>query len=87
MREFLEIKLKLKLHPGKVFIKTIYSSVDFLGWVHFSRHRVLRTTTKRRMFKNIRENPKEETIASYLGLLKHGNSFKLQEKIKNILIL
>src|SRR3989344_8678641 len=51
--KFLEEKLKLKLHPDKVFIKTIASGLDFLGWVHFSDHRVLRTATKKRMFRNI----------------------------------
>src|SRR6185503_2461304 len=33
--DFLEENLKLQLHPDKLFIKTIYSGVDFLGWIHF----------------------------------------------------
>jgi len=49
--EFLENRLKLRLHPDKVFIKTLASGVDFLGWVHFPHHRVLRTSTKKRMVK------------------------------------
>ena len=81
--EFLEIKLKLSLHPDKVFIKTLASGVDFLGWVHFSKHRVLRTATKRRMFKNIRENQKPETLASYKGMLSHGNARKLSKKLQS----
>lgn len=79
--EFLEKELKLELHPDKVFIKTMASGVDFLGWVHFPRHRVLRTSTKRRMLKNLENNAKRATIASYLGMLKHGNTRKLVEKI------
>ncbi len=78
--DFLEKQLKLQLHPDKVFIKTLASGVDFLGWVHFPYHRVLRTTTKRRMFKNVKNNPTTETMQSYLGLLKHGNSYKLKQK-------
>ncbi|MBP9711916.1 MAG: group II intron reverse transcriptase domain-containing protein [Candidatus Pacebacteria bacterium] len=74
---FLEEKLKLQLHPDKVFIKTFTSGVDFLGWVHFSRHRVLRTATKRRMLKNLKWNPSEESKKSYLGMLSHGNGYKL----------
>jgi hypothetical protein len=74
-------ELKLELHPDKVFIKTISSGVDFLGWVNFSDHRVLRTATKRRMLKRIRKNPKPETINSYLGMLKRGNGNKLKLKI------
>jgi RNA-directed DNA polymerase len=77
MKEFLENKLKLNLHPDKVFIKTISSGVDFLGWVHFPDHRVLRTATKRRMFRKLNNHPQKETVDSYKGLLKHGDTFKL----------
>ena len=81
IKEFLNKELKLSLHPDKVFIKTLVSGVDFLGWVHFHDHRVLRTTTKRRMIKRIYENPKPETINSYLGLLEWGNTQKIRNKI------
>lgn len=80
--EFLTNRLKLSLHPDKVFIKTLTSSVDFLGWVHFPHHRVLRTATKRRMFKRLKQNHKKETITSYLGLLKHGNTYKLAKLVE-----
>lgn len=76
--EFLREGLKLELHPNKVFIKTFSGGVDFLGWVHFPDHRVLRTVTKRRMMKNLSKNPTNEIKQSYLGLLKHGNSWKLR---------
>ena len=80
--DFLKEKLKLNLHPDKVFIKTFVSGVDFLGWVHFPDHRVLRTATKRRMFRNLAKNIKKEVVNSYLGLLKHGNAKQLQKKIR-----
>lgn len=80
--EFLESKLRLTLHPDKVFIRTVASGVDFLGWVHFPHHRVPRTSTKRRMLKNLANNPKAGSLASYQGLLSHGNTYKLQQKIK-----
>ncbi len=82
IREFLRERLKLSLHPDKVFIKTLASGVDFLGWVHFPDHRVLRTSTKRRMFRRLRVEPSNETVASYFGLLRHGNAFTLQKCIK-----
>lgn len=75
---FLENELKLSLHPNKVFIKTISSGVDFLGWINFPKHRVLRTSTKRKMFRNLKGEPKEETKSSYVGLLSHGNAHKLK---------
>jgi RNA-directed DNA polymerase len=75
---FLENKLKLSLHPDKVFIKTLSSGVDFLGWVHFPRHRVLRTATKRRMVTNVKRSEGDKAVTdSYKGLLSHGNGWKL----------
>jgi hypothetical protein len=82
---FLEERLKLSLHPDKVFIKTIASGVDFLGWVHFPNHTVLRTVTKRRMFRGIRERDgKIETVQSYLGFLQHGNAEKLTWQVQEL---
>ncbi len=80
IEEFLDVRLRLTLHPDKISIRTINSGVDFLGWVHFFDHRVLRTTTKNRMFKKLKDNPKEEVIVSYQGLLSHGNTSKLSRK-------
>lgn len=82
---FLWNNLRLKLHPYKISIRTIASGNDFLGWVHFSDHRILRTVTKRRMFKNIRlKQGDKDTVQSYLGLLKHGNARILKDKVKDI---
>ena len=81
IQNVLAILLKLALHPNKVSIGTLASGIDFLGWVHFPDHRVLRPVTERRMKKRIQESPKRETIQSYLGLLTHGNAKKLQYEI------
>lgn len=82
---FLEDKLKLSLHPKKIFLKTASSGIDFLGWLHFPHHRVLRTSTKQRMFRNLNKSePKAEVVQSYLGLLSHGNAHKLNVKIKRL---
>lgn len=80
---FLHEELKLQLHPNKIFLKTIASGMDFLGWVQFPHHRVMRGATKRRMFRRLAANPKEEVLQSYLGLLSHGNRHKLREQLKN----
>lgn len=83
IRSFLDARLKLELHPNKIFIKTVSSGVDFLGWVSFTNHRLPRTKTKRRIIKRIRKNPKPATLNSYLGLLKHGNTDKLKKSVLN----
>jgi len=79
---FLLDELHLALHPEKVSIDTLAAGIDFLGWVHFSDHRVLRTNTKRKMLRNIRGREKEDAVMqSYLGMLSHGNTQKLQDMI------
>jgi len=85
--QFLTQNLELNLHPQKVSIKTFSSGIDFLGFVHFSHYRVLRTTTKKRMIKKIMKNKdKPQVIQSYLGLMKHGDCFELREKIKTTVL-
>ena len=85
LSEFLDKKLKLELHPNKVSIETITSGVDFLGWINFYDHKVLRTSTKKRMFRNLKiKKGKKGTVQSYLGLLKHGDTYKLQNMVKEL---
>ncbi len=81
IQEFLQINLKLSLHPDKLFLNTLAAGADFLGWVNFPDHRILRATTKRRMFARIKTHPTEETLQSYLGMLGHGNTVKLREQV------
>jgi hypothetical protein len=83
IKNFLWQRLRLKLHPNKISIRTVSSGNDYLGWVHFPDHTILRTYTKKRMLKRLKnraENP--QTVQSYLGLLKHGNGKILQNKIR-----
>jgi len=56
---------------------------------HFKYHKVLpmypsstlRKNTEKRVFLRIRENPKQKTLQSYLGLFKHGNTHKIKDKM------
>ena len=79
--DFLDEELKLSLHPNKLFVKTLSSGVDFLGWVHFPDHRILRKSTKRRVLKASYESENINSLISYSGLLNHGNQFLLKNKI------
>ncbi len=79
---FLRDNLSLTLHPKKVSIRTLASGVDFLGWVHFPDHRVLRTTSRRRMFRRLKKTAyRRDSVGSYIGLLGYGNSQKLKKEI------
>jgi hypothetical protein len=95
IRKFLQDELKLELHPDKVFIKTVSSGVDFLGMVNFSNHRILRTKTKRRIFKKLSLKSKlcreglvskeslNQSLQSYLGMLKHCNGYGIEKEIEH----
>jgi len=78
---FLRNKLHLSLHPDKVYIATYASGVDFLGWIHFPHHRQIRTSTKRKVIRNLAHYPKPETVSSYRGLLGHGDTYFLKKSV------
>ena len=71
IRVFLEQRLLLKLHHRKVSIKSWHQGIDFLGYVLFPHHRILRTKTKKRMFQRLKQNYSFQSVQSYRGLLKH----------------
>ena len=78
---FLRERLHLNLHPDKVYIATYTSGVDFLGWIHFPYHRQIRTSTKRKIIKNLARYPKPKTVLSYRGLLDHGDTYFLKKRL------
>lgn len=90
INNFLKENLKLFLHPDKIDIREYHQGTDFLGYASFPYHRILRIKTKKRMFKRIDDKLSElkqnkitkqsfnQTIQSYLGVLKHCNSYKIK---------
>ena len=95
IREFLHQKLSLELHPHKVTVRKYSQGIDFLGYVLRPHHRVLRTITKRRMFRKLHEKVLacakgskteescEHSLQSYLGVLSHADSYRLSQELKN----
>ncbi len=77
IEKFLRECLDLTVHPGKKILRNYRSGIDFLGYVNFPSHSVLRTKTKKRIFKKI--NPKN--ISSYLGHLSHCRSRGIKQSL------
>jgi retron-type reverse transcriptase len=80
LKEFLSKKLLLTLHPDKITFRKYRQGVDFLGYVLFPHHRVLRPRTAKRILKKL-QHPNQGGLPSYLGILKHCNGHKLEKKI------
>ncbi len=74
IEQWLWSERRLTIHPNKTSIHKFSQGVDFLGYVTLPNHRVLRTKTKRRMFKRVNAM----NMPSYLGVLKHCNGFTLR---------
>lgn len=95
IRSFLLETLVLELHPRKVEIRKFSQGIDFLGYVILPHHTVLRVKTRRRMFKKLFESEAkvlsgallkesfEQTVRSYLGLLKHCSGYKVACAVQN----
>lgn len=94
-QQFLNDRLKLELHPKKIIFRKLKWGVDFLGYTVLPYYRLVRTKTKRRMLKKIRNKVIDlrkarisnssfnQTLQSYYGIMKHAKSYKLDQKLKN----
>ena len=92
---FLSDQLKLDLHPRKILLRKFSQGVDFLGYNCFPHVVILRLKTEQRIFKKLKEKAKlvkegllpfdyfHQAVQSYLGVLSHGSTFRLQEDLKN----
>jgi hypothetical protein len=95
IREFLAKKLRLELHPKKVIIRKLQHGIDFVGYVLFEKHVLMRTRSKQRMKRRLKEGyekyligavdaaPMDQRLQSYLGILSHANQHTLSQAIKN----
>lgn len=95
IQEYLDKYLALGLHPKKVSIRKYQQGIDFLGYVVLRYYISLRTKTRRRMFRKLRERVKNhrsgliselslfESLRSYLGVLSHSTANQLGEKLMN----
>jgi RNA-directed DNA polymerase len=81
IRRFLSSELKLTLHPEKIIFRKYSQGVDFLGYVLFPHHRVLRPRTARRMLAALLHAPNPCAIPSYLGMLSRCSGFCLAEQV------
>ncbi len=92
---FLQEYLRLTIHPDKIVLRTLTQGIDFVGYVELPHHRILRTSTRHRMFAKMRqkirgynsgesdEESLRQSLQSYAGLLKHCNGYGVQQRLFN----
>lgn len=95
IERFLKNELKMFLHPDKVSIRKYHQGIDYLGYVILPKAIVLRTKTKQRIFRKLKQRVKEykkgkidefnlmQSFNSYLGVLSHADSNKLEQEIRH----
>ncbi len=76
-------------------IRKYRQGVDFLGYVLLPHHRLVRTKTKRRMFRKLKQKTAavstgllaqvraEQSLQSYLGVLSHANAYAQSNEFRN----
>lgn len=95
IRSFLKDRLSLELHPKKIVIRKYSQGIDFLGYIVLPHYQLLRTKTKRRVFKKLKmrigryrageisEKSLNQSLQSYLGVLSHADTYNLRQKLLN----
>jgi len=97
LRKYLQDELLLELHPNKIYLQHFSRGAPFLGTIIKQHRVYIRNQTKGNFYKTIRywnnflaeeRNLAKESLAqflasvnSYLGIMKHYNTYKLRRKI------
>lgn len=95
VREVLAKYLHLELHPNKVTIRKLSQGIDFVGYVLFENHLLVRTRLKQRMQRRLKQahgqfldatissTTMNQKLQSYLGILSHANQYTFSQNLKN----
>jgi len=99
IREFLQNKLKLELHPKKANVSPIEKSIDFLGYRIFGSHVLLRKNTVKRFIKRTRiyqnkldkgslsQEKFNNSLQSWLAYAQFANSWRLRKNLSTKLLI
>lgn len=95
IQTFLQVHLKLELHPRKISLRKLSQGIDFLGYVVFMKYSILRVRTKHRLKRRLQKAHKrylkeeisadsmDQRLQSYLGILSHANQNDLSQTLQN----
>ena len=78
-----------------MIIRKLHQGIDFVGYVLFEKYLLMRTRSKERMIRRLKEGYEKHLIGamdavsmdqmlqSYLGILSHADQHTLSQAIKN----
>lgn len=81
MREYLKVKLKLEIKDNYQIFPVSVRGIDFLGYVFFHTHVLLRKTIKKSFGRMMFYHRNQQSFGAYNGWLKHCNAKHLMKKI------
>jgi retron-type reverse transcriptase len=81
IRIYLNVNLKLKVKGNYQVFPVASRGIDFLGYVHYHTHTILRKSIKQRFAIKVKKDASKPSIASYLGWAKHANCKNLIKKL------
>lgn len=79
--EYLNINLKLKVKNNYQIFPVEKRGIDFVGYVFYHTHTLLRKSIKKSFARAIKKNKNKATIAAYKGWTNHANARNLMKKI------
>lgn len=81
IQTYFKERLKLEVKQNWQVFPVKSRGIDFVGYVHFHTHVLLRKRIKQNFARMLKRNPSPASIASYNGWLKHCNSKNLKNKL------
>jgi RNA-directed DNA polymerase len=90
---FLATRLNLDLHERKIMLRPAWQGIDFLGFVIFPHHLVIRTQTRKRLWRQLKTSKQlyengimtaesyNASLQSYRGILTHCRARRLLRDI------
>lgn len=81
IKNYLKTNLKLQIKQNYQLFPVAARGIDFVGYVHYHTHTLLRKSIKKRMVKSFIKRKNKSTIAGYLGWTKHANTKNLMKKL------
>lgn len=81
IEDYFDLFLKLEVKGNWQVFPVESRGIDFVGYVHFHTHVLLRKSIKQRFARMLKKRKNSQSIASYNGWLKHCDSKNLSKKL------